>query len=55
MAVADRLNTALFELDLAVFFGATLATGYVNLILGQYQTIRPFFPTDATLWVRYPT
>lgn len=41
----------LFELDLLPFFVSLLATAFVNLVLKQYQTIRPFYPSDATLWV----
>lgn len=54
MFLNDIFNTArhaLFELDLITFSVTTLATGFVNQVLSQFQTIRPFYPQDATLWV----
>lgn len=58
-ASTSRLNTALYtvfiELDLIIFFVTILATGFVSLILSANQTIRPFFPQDATLWYTFTT
>lgn len=49
--VKSAIGTLLFELELIVFLVTLLLTGYTNLILSQDQTIRPFYPHDATLWV----
>lgn len=58
-ASTSRLNTALntvfIELDLIIFFATGLATGFVSLILSTNQTIRPFFPQDATVWYTFTT
>lgn len=47
----NMVNTLLFELDLIVVVVTLLSTGFVNIVLSKSQTIRPFYPQDATLWV----
>lgn len=47
------LTTLLLDHGLIIFFVTGLLTGLVSLILSAYQTNRPFFPQDATLWQTY--
>lgn len=45
-----HLSTLLLDHHLLIFLLTTLFTGFVSLILSSSQTVRPFFPQDASLW-----
>ncbi|CAN8069302.1 unnamed protein product [Agarophyton chilense] len=53
MKLGALVSTALFDVELGVFVVTLLLTGYANLVLSDNQTVRPFYPHDASLWYSY--
>lgn len=53
MALRRHLSTLLITNHLLIFLICLLLTGLVSLPLSAYQTTRPFFPADASLWHVY--